>query len=138
MTPRTLTRGEALKLLREKCLALVDEEHSLCEVASRLKILCGGFSRWSFHELKQRHDWIVKHQPTLTRRELEELANRWQLARQYVLGTELACDTQSQREAHRLCRGWDEHSDEDLARYCQELTGEEFRVLPDPPVASPG
>jgi hypothetical protein len=37
-----------------------------------------------------------------------------------------------QERTHRVCHGWDEHSDEDLARFCQELTGEEVVVRPDP------
>lgn len=132
METRVISRSEAIDLLREKCSALVDDEHSLCEVAARLKILCGGFSQWKFHELKERHDWIARRRPGVTRRELEDLANRWQLARQFCLGTKLSCDTQLQEEAHQICKGWEGHSEQDLERFCHELTGEEVRVRPDP------
>lgn len=126
---KNLTRAEAIDLLRQKCAALVDDEHSLCEVASREKILCGGFAQWTFGELKQRHDWIVKRRPHVTRKELEDLANRWQLARQFVSDTGLACDNQLQEKHHQVCCGWDEFSDEDLARFCEELGGEECLIV---------
>lgn len=126
---KTLDRNEAVQLLREKCMALVDDDHSICEVAARLKIFCGGFAQWTFAELKDRYDWIVARHPHITRKELEELANRWQLARQFVSGTALACDNQRCESFHRTCRGWDEFSDEDLARFVAELTGDEVSVV---------
>jgi len=133
VTPtNTITRNEAITLLRQRCVALVDEEHSLCQVAARLRILCGGFSQWKFHELKQRFNWIASSRPGVTRKELEDLGNRWQLARQYVLDRPLACDVQADEKQHRICDGWAGHSDEDLARFCHELTGEEYSVIPDP------
>jgi hypothetical protein len=132
MEPRSITRSEAIELLRTRCAALVDDEHSLCEVAARLHFYCGGFSQWPSHELKQRYDWIARRNPHVTRRELESLANRWQLARQFVLDSPLSCDSMAQEKTHPVCRGWAGHSDEDLARFCQELTGEEFVVRADP------
>jgi hypothetical protein len=132
MATKTIPRNEALALMRQRCLALVDDEHSLCAVAARLGILCHGFSQWKFHELKERHDWIVRNRPGITRKELEELGNRWQLARQFVLGTELACDTQMREKQHRICCGWDDFSNADLGRCCEELTGVEHEVVPDP------
>jgi hypothetical protein len=131
VAPRTLTRSEAIALLRRKCLALVDEEHSLCQVAARLHILCGGFSQWTAAELRERYDWIVKRRPGLTRAELEDLANRWQLARQFALDEALSCDVQAREKHHPVCHGWDGHPDEDLARFCEELTGEPHRVVGD-------
>ena len=35
---KTMTRSEALALLRQKCMALVDDDRSLCQVAADLKI----------------------------------------------------------------------------------------------------
>lgn len=129
---KTITRNEAIDLLRRKCSALVDDEHSLCQVAARAKILCGGFSQWTFGELKQRYDWIVRNRPGITRAELEDLANRWQLARQFCSDTTLACDQQMGERVHRTCLGWDAFSDEELGQACKELTGEELSVTPDP------
>ena len=132
MAAKTLTHGEAIALLRRRCLALVDEEHSLCQVAAKLHILCGGFSQWTSAELRERYDWIVKKRPGLTRKELEILANRWQLARQFALEEPLSCDVQARETIHPICHGWEGHSDEDLARFCEELTGEPHRVVSDP------
>ena len=137
MTTTTLTRSEAIALLRRSCLAMVDEEHSLCQVAARLHILCGGFSQWTSAELRQRYDWIARKHPKTTRRELESLANRWQLARQFALDEELSCDVQQRERIHPICLGWQGHSDEDLARFCTELKGGEFRVVPDPAGVDP-
>ena len=125
---KTVTREQAIGLLRRRCLALVDDEHSLCEVAARLKIYCGGFSQWTFTELRERYDWIARNRPRITRQELERLANRWQLARQFVNDTELACDYQARETVHPTCRGWDGHTDEELARYVRELCGEEVAI----------
>lgn len=136
MDPKTLTRADAIALLRRKCLALVDEEHSLCQVAAKLHILCGGFSQWTTGELRKRYDWIVKKRPSVTRAELEALANRWQLARQMALERPLSCDVQARETHHPICQGWEGHSDEDLARFCEELTGEPHRVVPDPVVTA--
>lgn len=132
MATKTITRSEAIALLRRKCVALVDEEHSLCQVASRLHILCGGFSQWTWPELKERYAWIVRNRPGIARKELETLANRWQLARQFALDQPLSCDVQQHEREHRICLGWDGHSDADLARFCGELFGEEYSVVPDP------
>ncbi len=132
-------RSEMIALLRKRCLAFVDDEHSLCEVASRLKIACGGFSQWKFHELKERYDWIAKRRPGITRAELEDLANRWQLARQTVHEAPLSCDSQMLEREHKICDGWDTHANEDLQRFWRELSGEEVEVVPDPaaPAAGP-
>ena len=134
MATRSITRAEAIALLRARCLALVDEEHSLCEVASRLHVLCGGFSQWRFHELRERYDWIVRRRPHVTRKELEDLANRWQLARQFVQGTELSCDTQTIE--HHVCQGWDGFTDEQLATQFQRLLGEEVEIAPPVPAGA--
>ena len=131
MEPKTFTRSEAIALLRKKCVGLVDEDHSLCQVAARLRILCGGFSQWSGPELRRRYDWIAKPRPGIARRELEDLANRWQLARQFVRDEQLSCDVQMHEEQHRVCEGWAGHTDEDLARYCEELTREPCCVVSD-------
>ena len=128
---KTITRNEAIALLRQKCMGLVDEEHSLCQVASQLRILCGGFSQWTSQELKQRYGWIARNRPGITRKELEDLANRWQLARQFVLDQPLSCDVQMQETHHPVCLGWEEHSDADLERFCQELIGQECHVVSD-------
>ena len=91
---KNLLRSQAIHDIRSSLMNLVDEEHSMCEVAARLHILCGGFAQWTFGELKKRYPTIVRSRPRITRKQLEELANRWQVARQTACGTAIACDTQ--------------------------------------------
>ena len=124
---KQMTRAEAIDALRSKILSLTDDDHCACRVASELHLFCGGFSRWKSDELRKRYDWIVRKWPHLTRRELEDLANRWQLARQFVQGTELSCDTQAIE--HKQCKGWDEFSDAELAAHVHKLCGEEAEIV---------
>jgi hypothetical protein len=128
---RTITRNQAVSDIRRELLKLVDDEHSICDVAARHKIFCGGFAQWTFTELKRLHPQIVRSRPRLTPAELRELANRWQLARQFALGTQLACDTQMQETSKRICRGWDDFDDEQIAGYHAALCHEEIAIAPE-------
>lgn len=125
---KTIGRQEALDSLRDRLASLTDDEHSLCDVASRLKVFCGGWSQWSTAELKERFHWIASRRPHISRPDLEELANRWQLARQFVLDKGLACDAQAVEHHHPVCGGWNRFSDEELAEFYLELFGEEVEV----------
>ena len=125
---KTLTRAQAIEALRSRLLELSDEDHSVCAIAARHGIYCHGFTQWSFDELKRRYWWLADRRPHVTREELERLANIWQVARQQVLGTELACDTQATE--HDTCKGWDEWDEATLARYVHELCGEPVAVVP--------
>ena len=89
---KTWTRARAIDALRKRLLELTDDEHRACMVAAREQIFCGGFSQWKFGELRDRYGWIAKRRPRITRAKLEDLANRWQLARQFVNDSELSCD----------------------------------------------
>lgn len=124
---KTLTRTQALDALRGHLVRLADDEHSVCEVAARLDIFCHGFDQWSDDELRRRYDWIVKRRPKVTRHELERIANLWQLARQEVHGMPTACDVQCSE--HDTCKGWDEWSNRDIAKFLQEMTGEPVSVV---------
>jgi hypothetical protein len=126
---KTLTRTQAIDALRSRLLELSDEDHSVCEVATRHGIYCHGFTQWSFDELKQHYWWLADRRPHVTREELERLANIWQVARQQVMGTQTACDTQCLE--HDTCMGWDEWDEATLGRYVQELCGEQVTVLPE-------
>ena len=131
-TNKKITRAQAIDALRAKLLTLADDEHSMCWVAAKKHVFCGGFSQWKFDELRRRNPAIVKRHPHVSRPELEELADRWQLARQFVQDTPTACDTQAiERDT---CRGWDEFSDEQLAEFHEELLGERVEIAP--PAAS--
>jgi hypothetical protein len=132
-----MNRQQAIQALREKLVTLVDDRHSLCEAASRLHLFCGGFSQWKTHELKERFAWIAKNRPGITRKEMEDLANRWQLARQFVTDTPIACDVQSSGcEQHPTCRGWEAFDDQALAKFYRDLCGEAIEIEPAPVAAT--
>jgi len=124
---KKISRAQCIEEVREALLRLVDEDHSICEVAAKRGIFCKGFAQWSLDELKRRYDWIAAARPNVTREKLERLANVWQLARQQVYGTCLACDTQSLE--HDTCRGFDEFSDAQLATFHGALCGEPVDVV---------
>jgi hypothetical protein len=128
---RKITRSQAISDLRASMLELADDDHCMCDIAAKRHVFCGGFSQWKFGELKERFDWIVKRRPRITRRKLEDLANRWQLARQFVMDCDLACDVQTKEKHHPICRGWDTFDEEDLGRFYAEFRDELVEVLPE-------
>ncbi len=58
---------------------------------------------------------------------MEQLADLWQLSEQIRHRVRLVCDAQSLE--HGACRGWDEFSNEEIARLCREILGESV-VIP--------
>ena len=117
----SITRAEIMSLLRSELMKLTDGETSICRAAADRGIFCQGFNRFGDGELRRRFSWLGDRARTLPREELEDIANRWQLARQEVADLPIACDVQ-QRE-HDTCRGWDDFSNSDLARFYHQLTG---------------
>ena len=116
-----VSRPELIVLLRDQLALLADEESSICKVAAERGIFCHGFHRYSDEDLKRRYGWIYRKQPGGSRADLEEVANRWQLARQDVTGRRTSCDVQQLE--HDSCRGWDDFTSDDLARFYFELSG---------------
>jgi hypothetical protein len=125
---KRLTRPQAIDALREALVALTDDDTCMCLAAARLGVYCKGFAQWKSYELKERYAWIARNRPGVTRKQLEDLANRWQLARQQVRGTALSCDTQSLE--HHTCKGWDGFTDADLAAFHDDLCGEPVEIVP--------
>jgi hypothetical protein len=125
--PQSIERAEVINLLRAELLKRLDSDTSVCRLAAEKGIFCQGFARFGDGELKRRYSWIARRRPNITRPELEEIANRWQLARQDVDHLPIACDVQQQE--HDTCRGWDDFSNEDLSRYYLELTGQQITVV---------
>lgn len=134
---KTITRERAIEDLREVLLSVVDEEHSICDIADRLGIFCGGFGQWTFSELRKRYPTIVRSRPRITPKQLKELANRWQLARSEVMSTRLACDTQMKEGELQTCCGWNEFSDQQLAEFYCDICGEEVSIGPEPAQPAP-
>jgi uncharacterized protein YjcR len=122
-----MTRDEAIRKLREKYSSMVDDDNSICKVAAEKGIFCRGFKQYGDSELKHRYDWIDRRHKSMSREELEDIANRWQLARQEVEDAPIACDVQ--QKVHDTCGGWDDFSNEDLARFWTELTGKAITVV---------
>ena len=121
-----LTRSNVIGQLRDTLLRMTDDDHSMCQIAAEKGIFCGGFKQHTEAELKERYDWLARKNPEASRDEIEDLANRWQLARQEYSGLEFACDVQLLE--HHTCRGWDEFTNEDLAKFYRELLGKEIVV----------
>ena len=128
---RELTRREAIDALRTALLAVTGDEHSVCKVAKEKHLFCRGFAQWKLHELRDQYPQITRSRPHLTREEMEDLADRWQMARQFVTHEPLACDVQVHEGRFQTCKGWDEFDDAQLERFHHELCGEEIRIVAD-------
>jgi hypothetical protein len=122
----TWSRPVAINRLREALVRLADDEHSLCQVAAARGIFCHGFRRWSAGEFDRRWRNAIGRSTHLTREQMEEFANLWQLAEQIRKGVSLACDTRTQ--APGPCRGWEEFSNADLSRFCADVLGKNIVV----------
>jgi hypothetical protein len=124
--PESIERSEAVNLLRTELLKHTDSETSLCKFAAERGVFCKGFARYGDGELRRKYNWITKRRPDMSRAELEEIANRWQLARQEVDDLPIACDVQ--RREHDMCNGWDDFSNEALSQFYTELTGKKIVI----------
>jgi len=124
---KALTREKAIAAIRRKLLEIVDDEHSMCAIAAEKGIYCHGFAQYTDEQLKERYSWLMRNRPDLKREELEDLANKWQLARQIVHKVPLACD--AQQCEHDTCLGWDTFDNPTLARFYREILGHEIAVV---------
>ena len=121
LNAETISRVGAIDVLRSELLELAGEDVSICKLAAADNIFCRGFRHLSDVGLRRRFDWINARNPRMPRAELEEVVDRWQLARQEVAQLPTACDVEQLE--HNGCRGWDDFSNEELSRFCLELTG---------------
>jgi hypothetical protein len=126
MSERIVTRETAVAQLRTKLISMTDAGKSVCRTASEKGLFCRGFHRDSDDELRFRYAATIENATELTRAELEERANAWQLARQKQEGTLLCCDVQFM--TYETCRAWDDFSNEELSRFCEEMLGERVCV----------
>jgi hypothetical protein len=123
---RPVLRTAVIDLIRQELVKRADGEKSACRVAQEQGIFCQGFARYTDLDLRRRYDWIARRSPEMTREELEEIADRWQMARQDVEDLPVACDVQ--QRVHDSCRGWDDFSNDELERFCYEMTGQELHI----------
>jgi hypothetical protein len=77
--------------------------------------------------LRERYGWVSKRYPNVPREELEDLADRWQMARQEVLSAPSSCDVQQLE--HDTCGGWDDFSNIQLEEFVKALTGRNVEVV---------
>ena len=131
-TMKRLTREQATEELRTTLIDLAGEDTSMCLVATRLGMFCGGFRGWSTSELRRRYAWLVRRPPGADRATIEEMANQWQLRRQQELGVPLCCDIQADPcETHRTCSSWEGFTDAQIATFHRELLGEDVEIGDD-------
>jgi len=121
-----MSRADAISRLREALVAMTDDEHSMCQVATEKGIYCYGFRRLSDKEFRQRYDWLVSKNPKASRAEIESLANKWQLARQIVDRVPLSCD--AQLKEHDTCNGWNEFTNVELEQFCREILHKNAKI----------
>jgi hypothetical protein len=114
------SRESIINRVRQELLRVTGADQSICRVAAERGIFCRGFSQFSEADLRQRLPWIARRRPDATQAELEELADRWQLARQEVDGLPTSCDVQTREQD--LCGGWDDFTDEDLLQFYEKLS----------------
>jgi hypothetical protein len=117
----TWTRARAVERLRDTLRGLVGDDRSMCRVAAERGIFCRGFARWSDSEFDRRFRGALGRSTHLSRAQMEELADLWQLAEQIRCRVTLACDARG--ASLGACRGWDEFSNADLERYCADILG---------------
>ena len=125
--PEVWSRPEAIARLRAALLALTDEENSICQVAGKLGIFCRGFRRWNASEFDRRWRGAIGRSTHLSRAQMEDFANLWQLSEQIRQRVAFACDAKT--EGGGTCRGWDEFSNADLGRFCADVLGRNVEVI---------
>jgi len=123
-------RGDAIARLRAALVQLCDDEHSLCQVAAARGIFCQGFRRWNAAEFDRHWKKAIGRSTHLSREQMEEFANLWQLAEQIRQRVTLACDARINGLGG--CRGWEEFSNDDLSRFCADVLGQSVRVVEEP------
>src|SRR5215212_762514 len=126
--PDYISRPALIVALREELSRRARGEMSICRLAAETGVFCKGFRRYTDEQLRERYGWIAKKNPDAPRKELEAIADRWQLARQDVVGAATSCDVQQLE--HDACGGWDDFSNDELARFLLELTGRKVEVTP--------
>lgn len=124
--PDSISRPTLIATLREELSRRARGDMSICRLAAETGVFCKGFRRYTDAQLREHYPWIAKKNPGASREELEAIADRWQLARQEVVGGTTSCDVQQLE--HDACGGWDDFSNDDLARFLRELTGRTVEV----------
>jgi hypothetical protein len=88
-------------------------------------VLCHGFHQDSLTELRMRY--AAEVDITGKRTDVERRADAYQQRRLEEENAVVACDVQ--QRYYETCRGWDEFTNDDLARFCLEILGQRVRVV---------
>jgi hypothetical protein len=115
-----ISRTDAIAILRGALARIAGPDASICKAAAERGIFCRGFRQDDDEALRARYKWIDERRPGISRDDLEDLGDRWQLARQELHQLPTACDVQA--EEHDTCGGWDDFSAEELSRFIFEIT----------------
>ena len=121
-----IARATAIARLRKALEQMTPPGQSTCRAVTDNHVLCRGFRQDSKTGLQMRYAAEIDIRGT--RAELEERADDYQLRRQIEEASPVSCDVQ--QRYYETCRGWDEFTNEDLARFCLEILGEHVRVVP--------
>jgi hypothetical protein len=124
---RQIDRTTAIRELRAQLMAMTDDNTSMCQIAAERGIFCHGFKQYSDEELREKFDWITRRNPNLSRRDLERMANLWQISRQVMDGVPFSCDAQTIE--HDTCMGWDSFSNDELQKHFREILRQEVNVV---------
>lgn len=124
---RNIDRGSAISELRARLSSLTDDRTSMCMVAAERGIFCHGFKQYSDEQLREKFDWITRRNPNLKRRDLESMANLWQISRQVIEGVHFSCDAQTIE--HDTCLGWDSFTNDELQKFFREIIHQEVNVV---------
>jgi hypothetical protein len=122
-----MTRPQAIERIRRCLSAGETDQQCACVVASRYGVFCGGFSKLSDKEFRQRYHWIVRKRPGASREELERLASLYHIGRQQVTGSAVCCDVETRE--HCGCDGWNAYDSRTLESVCFDLTGEVIQIV---------
>jgi hypothetical protein len=130
----SMTRPQAIDRIRRCLVAGETDEQCACVVASRYGAFCGGFSKLSDKELRQRYHWIARKHPGISREELERLASLYHVGRQQATGSTICCDVETRDRCG--CDGWNGYDSRTLESVCFDLTGEVIQIVDAPAVSA--
>jgi len=123
MRPEVLTRDDAILRLSKRLAALAGPRKSTCRFAAEENVLCRGFARFSDDEIRQRYGFLGE----APRAELERRADEWHVTRLEIERAPTACDVQ--QHFVETCRGWNEFTNQELARFCRDILGDRVVVI---------
>lgn len=124
----TLTREALIERLRLALLRRRLEPDAVCDVAAEHGHFCPGFAHWMVHTLRRRHGPFELERPPPSNEEIAALLLEWKELRLSGFALATYCRASAPSGNQPVCRGWDEWSSGQLARFYHELSGEAVQV----------